>query len=198
MKVLIERQGDMLGVTCPYNPDFGRKAKQIAGQWDGKVKTWIFDARNEELVRKLLIDVYGTDDSATAELVSVKLVITRPDEAECRVGPTCGSLVIAGRVVAAATGRDSGARLGEGVVVVNGGFKSGGSMKNWETRVKSNTVIIMHDVPKAVAEEAVSHWEEGSEIVSSQPKIDVEALKAERERLLARVAEIDTMVSAAA
>jgi len=198
MTVRIERKGTSLAVTCPYNPGFGRKAKEIAGQWDSNGKTWNFDVRNEELVRNLLIDVYGTDDSATAELVSVKLVITLPDEEECQVGPTCGVLVIAGRVVAAASGRDSGARLGEGVVVVSGGFKSGGSMKNWATMAKPNTVVILHDVPRAVAEKAVSNWEEGSGIVPGQPRVDIEALKTERERLLARVAEIDVIVSAAA
>ena len=187
MDIKITKSGETLSVHSPYNTDFVAKARKIAGKWDGDHRAWTFDVRNEAKVRALLTEVYGTDGAAVADVVSVRIKLV--DGADCAAGP----ITIAGRVIARAFGRDSGAKLGEGVVVEAGGFSSGGSMKNWRTTSRAGTVILLHDFPRAAI--AKVQDEDGDvdtiEIVEPAPTIDREALTAERERLLVRLAEID-------
>ena len=54
--------------------------------------------------------------------------------------------------MARAYGRDSGAKIGEGVVFLEGGASSGGSVKNWYTTIKKGSVFEVRDVPRAKAE----------------------------------------------
>jgi hypothetical protein len=58
---------------------------------------------------------------------------------------------VAGREVARAFGRDSGAKLGPDVVVRAGGFHSGGSRKNWRITVKDGTSFDLLRLPVAMA-----------------------------------------------
>lgn len=57
------------------------------------------------------------------------------------------TIYLAGRVIAGARGRDSGVTIGNGVVLVSGEIKSGGSVKNWLTVVKSESVFRILDLP---------------------------------------------------
>jgi hypothetical protein len=115
-------------------------AASQGGKWDSARKMWSIDERNVDAVRQVLREIYGMDDTPT-ELVSVRvktLVSIYADR---------GPITIFGRVVANATGRDSGARIGEGVVFVTGNAKSGGSTKYWETIISEDSEFIIHDIP---------------------------------------------------
>jgi len=66
-----------------------------------------------------------------------------------------------GRTIACAFGRDSGAKLGDGIIWIYGIKKSGGSVKNWYTEVREATFEIQNfpiertkfaDVQKAIEE----------------------------------------------
>lgn len=65
-----------------------------------------------------------------------------------------GPVEVAGRTIARAWGRDSGAKLGDGVVKLQGRVGSGGSMKNWETVVDAD--VVLHDCPRKVAEKLIA------------------------------------------
>ena len=69
-----------------------------------KIKNWAFFSQNEEAVRKLCIDIFGTDGDTTNEFVTVKTTV----KAECTRKPVS----FYGRTLASAWGRDSGDRLG--------------------------------------------------------------------------------------
>lgn len=100
-----------------------------------------------------------------------------------------------GRIIARATGRDSGARLGDGVVLLSGQFSSGGSVRNWKTTWKAETTIMLRDVPEPVSDGICDGWE----IVSSDPQlpvVDRDVLIAEKERLSSRISEIDAVLVA--
>lgn len=182
-------------LSAPYHPDLPSKAKALGGKFDGSSKDWHFDARDEERVRELAREVYGTDGSDAGDTVTVRIEVSEDHTwSERNQG-----LFLGGRQIARAYGRDSGATLADGVIVLGGEIDSGGSAKNWSTVAREGTVIEVRDVPRGVAEKMV---EEAPNVTTRmQPvltaRIDESeddhraALQAERERLMARVAEID-------
>jgi len=187
MDIKITKSGETLSVHSPYNTEFVAGARKLAGKWDGGSKAWAFDARNEAAIRALLIETYGTDGSVIADTVSLRVTY----DSNCYI--SAGGFELAGRRIATAFGRDSGARLGEGVVLEYGTFRSGGSVKNWRTETGVHgAIVLVHDIPRS-AIEAIRNDSDitNIEIVEPTPTIDREALTAERERLLARLAEID-------
>lgn len=177
-------------VKSEYNPLFVQAARKLGGKWFSP--HWVFDSRDEDDVRGLCLEVYGCDGLTEPELVSVQVTI--PEDCNA-VGGRQDSIYLFGRIVARAWGRDSGAKLGEGVVVKKGNFSSGGSAKNWNTSVEDGTVFILRDVPKTLVEK---HDNEAFvvEIIEEQVKEEKnekkESLIAEKEALLKRLLEIDS------
>lgn len=178
---------DQVIVTGDYNAEFVEQARKLAGKW--KNPSWVFDIRNEDAVRKACLECYGTDGLVT-DLVDVR--ITFPDGFE---SPYCESINVFGRTVARAFGRDSGARPGDGIVLEEGGFSSGGSSRNWLTKAKSGTKVVMRDVSRRLVE-ANADKDVLLEIIGSTSDIDRDALAAEREKLVARITEIDAQLAA--
>lgn len=190
MQITIEKNGSTIAVSAPYNSLFVTGAKPLNGKWNNN--RWIFDAREEALVRALCQEHYGTDGISAPDLVTIRI----------RWGSMAytdhGPLSIRGRPLARAFGRDSGAKLADGVVVIEGGFDSGGSMKNWDTRCRPGTTVLVHDVPRSVAEGAIAaqsaddNRQVSIECAEKPPLAD---LSAERERLMERLAEIDAAIA---
>lgn len=194
MTVQIKSDGQNISVYSPYNPDFPRAAKQLGGKWDPAARAWTFDARDEQRVRDLCVEIYGTDgNTPTGDLITIRVTV-KPDS---RWYADKGGLFFAGRCVAYARGRDSGARLGDGVVVLEGGFKSGGSMKNWTTKCSDDGAVFeIRDVPRAKAieaKEASASYIDSVEII--EQNVSKSALEEEKQRLLARIAEIDALLA---
>lgn len=143
-----------IAVDTPYNPEFVRRIKQAGGRWDASRRVWICDARDIETVRQIMRDVYGRDD-LPQEVVSVRVTVGGN-----RIEAYRGPVVLFGRTVASAYGRDSGAKVGEGVSFSAGGATSGGSMKNWYTIIRPGSVFTIHDVPKAAVEQKLGWHDE--------------------------------------
>lgn len=138
---------DRILCTTPFHPDFAARAKKLGGRWEPSEKSWRFDRRDEASVRALCVRLFGTDGSP--ETASDVLTIrASSDVCESRAD----SLWLAGRQVARVLGRDSGAKLGDGVVVLSGSFGSGGSVKNPRITVREGTTFELRDVPRAMAE----------------------------------------------
>lgn len=178
---------DKVSIESPYNVLFVEGAKKLGGIW--RSPAWVFDARDEARARDLLQRVYGTDGS------------TSPDWVTLRVRWPAGqsvkkdSIVVGGRVVARARSRDSGATLGVGVVLLGGGFDSGGSIGNWRTEAEPDTEFLLRDFPRLLGESYVKR-SGGGAIYSIEPEamsIDVrrERLEAEQMRLAARLQDIE-------
>jgi len=176
-------------VASPYNPNLPSKAKRLGGKWSPTDKSWLFDLRDEQHVRELYISIYGTDGTTNAtETVTIRATIGEHGWEEL-----CGSLFLYGRQVARARSRDSGAILGDGVIVLKGGFSSGGSVKNWRTIARPGTVFELRDVPrKAYKDNGAPDGIAKIELL--EEKTDKEALKEERKRLMARIAEINKLL----
>lgn len=134
-----------IAVKSPYNAVFVARARKLAGKWDPTTRRWVFPAEVTDAVRNALRDVYGQDDQPT-RTVRLRVHYERAVD-----DGSSGDVTVAGRQVARAFGRDSGAKLGDDVVVLRGGFSSGGSRKNWVITVRDGTVFDLLRIPEAIA-----------------------------------------------
>lgn len=189
-RVDVRRDGERLIVRSPYHPDFPTGAKKLGGRW--KSDAWVFDARDEERVRALCVEVYG-EDGTPQELVSLRVDI----DGITTYGRET-SIFVAGREIVRVRGRDSGAVLGEGVVVLEGDFTSGGSRKNPAVEHDPGTVVEVRDVPRAAAEAAVDEYGVNVSILEPDDADDTALAKlaAERAQLIERLAEVDARIEA--
>lgn len=183
----IEISDGKAAVYTPYNAEFVKRVKLTGGRWDGTKKCWKVPEVNVPDVREAMRAVYGRDDQPVAETVDVDLIFG--DEVYELRGP----VTILGRTIASAWGRDSGARPGDGVIFTAGSPKSGGSVKNWRTVVPEGCVVKLRELPKAILDGA--DLPEGVTMQVAGGSVDRAALQAERERLLARLAEIDALLA---
>jgi len=63
MPVSIVEQGGRIVVCTPYHPNFPARARVLGGDWDALRHVWIFDAREDDRVRALCREIYGTDSA---------------------------------------------------------------------------------------------------------------------------------------
>jgi hypothetical protein len=188
----ISRTTDQIRVASPYSPDLPARARAISGRWDAAARVWAFPLAAEPQVRDLYLDVYGQWDDAPLDLVTIHCTSIEG------ASTLTESLTLGGRVIARAQGRDSGARTAEGVVVLAGGFTSGGSVKNWRTICRAGTEFRVLGVPLPKAQALVEdpEWCDAVIIEAAAPTVDLNALRAERDRLTARITEIDALLEA--
>lgn len=175
-------------VSSPYHPEFPKAARRLGGKWDGASKTWRFDARDEERVRELCREVYGEDGRADAPTVTIRATCVD------HINTYDLSAYVAGRQVARAFDRDGGARLGDGMILISGGFGSSGSRKNPTLTIDKGTIIEIRDVPVTVAEAARQDTDEWDVQIITPADVDRDALRAEAKTLRARLQEIQAML----
>ena len=184
---IAETKDGGFAVKSPYNADFVAHCRRLGGKWNGGEKYWAFPALVREQVLAVLSEIYGWKPDSKA--VTVKITAKRGIEVRR------DAIRFAGRVVAEAQGRDTGARLGADVIQLEGKIGSGGSMRYWETQIREGSVFILRDIPDtaAVADE---NW--AVEIMQDEQRPDIDALKAEKEKLLKRLAQIDAWLAESA
>lgn len=173
-----------LRVRTPFHPAFPAKANLLGGNWKGADKEWSFDPRDEQRVRDLCKQIYGTDGTVT-DLVSVRVTMDKM--------PVCDQLWLCGRMIAERRGRDEQVRLGDGVVVIAGGFPgSGGSHNNPSLSPRAGTVVEVRDAGREIAEkEQQRHGAEAIEIIAAGPvPMSETGIKAKLAELLARREEL--------
>ena len=185
MKITIMDNGKA-AIKTPYNADFVKKIKQIGGaKWDGEA--WIVPATEVDIVRGYMREVYGETDVPSGDRVTVDVTFVETAYADR------ASIFLFGREVCRAHGRDSGAKVCEGVTILSGTIGSGGSRVNWDTRIEKGTVVRIRDLPREVLNMDVKYKIE-YKVLDDKP-IDREALEKEKTQLLARIAEIDKLLN---
>lgn len=177
---------DYVWLISPYNPALPARAKSLGGKFSSTSKAWYFDKRDEERVCEIARDIYGTDGRTQSEpMLTIKVKATQGQSIYT------ASVFVAGREIARAFGRESGAKLGEGVIQLEGRIKSSGSVKNWYTDVTAGSVFEIRDIPKR-AVDAYDFPANGWEIVPETDNVArCEALKNEKSALLLRIEEIN-------
>jgi hypothetical protein len=182
--IRLEIKGDKVYVISPYHDFFVKKAKDLRGKW--KDGAWVFDDTLLDYVREVMMKCYGTTGEVSYE--NCTLLISNYSEREF-----CGPVVLFSRMIAKAFGRDSNARLGQGIVFISGDYHAGGSVKNWTTEVENATFEIrdfpipsleLPDVKKAIEE----GWCTVKYPTKRRPKEEVEE---EIEKLRKRIAELE-------
>lgn len=182
-------------IYTPYNPDFVSEIKRIGGaRWNSTNKCWTVPEAMTDAVREIIKSVYGyTDQENAAEMVSV-IVRFKSD-----VYKTHESYKMFDKVLSRAWSRDSGAIAGDDVIYLEGKPKSGGSKKNWGSIVPEGSVVKITNIPKSVYESKIQDLEKAGKyyytIELEGTKIDREALLEEKEKLLARLKEIEKILS---
>ena len=150
-----DKENYQIRVKTPYNAGFVSKARNLRGSWHKKTEEWVFDDSIEEYVKAALIQFYGTTGEGVVETCT--LLITDFSAWE-RTGP----VDLFGRTIARAFGRDSGAKLADDIIWIDGKYKSGGSVKNWCTEVENATFEIQNfPLPRTEFEDVQSAISEG-------------------------------------
>ena len=129
----------------PYNADFVKAIKALGGaRWNGSKRCWTISEDMLPQARQIMMDVYGYTDEEQGETITVKVTFTKD------VYEECDSVVILGKTVARAYGRDTGAKPGEDVLLQEGTLASGGSRANWRSIVRAGAVVTLYNVSKAL------------------------------------------------
>lgn len=175
-------------VSTPYNKDFVTKAKQIGGaRWNGSERCWVIPESEIGTVRTYMREVYGeTDLPDEEERVTVDVTFLEMVE-DWHDGVT-----VFGKQLCRAFGRDSGAKVGDGVTLIEGRIGSGGSRANWTTVVHEGAKFRIRNLAKAALQIECDYNIKVEEV--KEDVVNKEALRIEREKLLARLAEIDALL----
>lgn len=180
---LTEQDGKLI-VQAPYAHEFPPAAKRLSGHWSAADKTWRFDPRDRDRVEELLRNIYGwsgSEGDSPEVTIRVKVTPRTAPYREVRFG---------GRLIAWRPGRDADIVLGEGVIIVDGKFSArGGSMKH--PRIfdgpEGDVTLEVRDYPVS----ALQLVDLPYEVVDGDPMTE---LREERDRLIARIAEIDALL----
>lgn len=190
-RILIDVNGKEIALSAPYHDATTGRARNLGGRWEHGA--WRFAAQDIELVREMCRDLWGADDTDDGA-ETVRLRCTKPKMTHQ------GDLTLCGVQLARAFGRDSGAKLAMDVIVLKGGFSSGGSVKNWYTQVSEGTVFELRNLPRGTAAKIRAWCRQDNEKASFVVEEDsakqlkqglIEALLEERERLVARLREVE-------
>lgn len=165
-------------IHSQYNPEFIEGARKLGGKWSSEERAWYFMDEVEPHVKDLCLRVYG---KYVDEVGRVDLRVRLKPGWYADKAP----LIVAGRILARAFGRDSGAKMEDGVIALQGGFTSGGSMKHWDTRTKGgeDTVAVIYHVPRQKALEIIDDLPDGvleATIEGEEQPIDTQAYRAGR------------------
>lgn len=182
--------GNLIKVKSPFSSFFVTRAKQIQGEW--KKPYWIFPLKNKEYVINALLDIYGDCNELSDKEIPCVDVILDMDKY-----PWGHYIKIDKFVVAERPARNADVILSPKALVIKGGFEeSGGSVKNPCIDVLDGTIIKVENIPLVVAERAKNL--DGitiKEINHDENKNNKESLLEERERLVKRLEEIDTLLN---
>lgn len=177
-------------LSTPYSTEFIQRIKRCGGRWDAESRRWHVPEDALPVARTIMREIYGeTDEAPAVETVTLEATFTR--DAVGYGAP----IELAGRVIARAWGRDSGARSGNEVAFVEGNPTSGGSTRNWTTIVPAGSVVLLFRVPIALAHKLLAAPPEDVNIrIIDDPKLNRAALIEEKAKLLARIAEINALL----
>ena len=179
----------MASVYTPYNKDFIAKIKAIGGRkWNAAEKCWMVPETEIDTVRQYMMDVYGeTDQLDDSEKVTVRVTFNKDAYAKC------DGIVLFGKTIARAWGRDSGAKVGDEATFEKGSPKSGGSVRNWNTIIPEGSIVKIRNITRTALDLGCDYDIDVEEIKTVE--IDKLALEEEKAKLLARLAEIEKLLA---
>lgn len=194
-KITVKIEDRKARLYTPFSSEFVSSIKKIGGaKWNSNARCWEVPAEALDSARKIMKAVYGyTDLPDNGKLLKLRLTF------KIEVSEVRASVVYFGKTIATAWGRDSGARCGEDVVFEEKNPTSGGSMRNWRSIVAARSVVILRNVPECLYRSEIEKIDADDVTVEllgeEAPTISKEALLEEKERLAARLAEIEAQLA---
>ena len=185
----IKVENGVAKVFTPYNSRFVSLIKNIGGRrWNSSEQCWTVPESEIDTVRKYMMEVYGeTDLPDESEKITILVRFNK------RVCEGRASVELFGKTVARAFGRDSGAKVGDDVTVIEGKITSGGSRNRWDTIVTEGTVVKIRNISRAALALETEYDITVTEVEDAS--IDRAALIEEKEKLLVRLAEIEKLLA---
>jgi len=187
--IKVDIRNGMLAVACPFSQTFLSFAHMRGGKWSDSLQQRLFDPRDEFAVRSTLIDIYGTDDYESCAKTDVRLSLDG-----MRVEwDGHDRMFVCGREVARRKYYDSYVELGEGVVVLEGGFPRKASYQGQPILAPANgTVLEVRGVPIVAAEKALQEWPDAVTVLG---EYDINKLQEERDYHAKRIVELDGLIA---
>jgi hypothetical protein len=188
--ISITVKDEIVNIYVPCNKEFISEIKNIgSAKWNSDEKCWTVPEEYIDNVREMMMHIYGYSDISKNETVKVTVKFLEG------VAETKDSVKIFGKDVSKATSRDSGARVGENVVLVSGKIESGGSRVYWESQVEEGTIFSLSKVNKNVFDKEKNNPPYKIEILDVKDEVERKSeLIAEKEKLLSRISEIDKIL----
>lgn len=181
---------DHTELYTPYSKDFVKEIKSIGGaKWNPSKSCWTIPTEALDVAKKMMMRIFGEDGEEKQPTLTIRLTME-----ESQYSENCSAYTLLGKTIARAFGRDSGAKTGENAIFEEGEPISGGSVKNWYTKVPQGCVIRLSNVSMALWEEFKDSDHAGIKAEVVEDKIDRAALENEKESLLKRLAEIKLLL----
>jgi len=187
-----ETERGEIAVQTPYTEAFVNDCRASGGRWDAGEKVWLFGGAARQMVRELVVRHFAFDIDATGEMEWIEIVANREVYAER------GPVIVAGKVIAQAFGRDSGARVGDDVTMTGGRIRSDGSRQYWHTTIDEGSSFVFR-APKGSVDRLPTGWDgtvcdiDGN---LASLRAELAALAVEASRIAARRAEIEARIEA--
>lgn len=188
---IIRRSENGLQVFTPFDSRFPEKMRSLHGTWDKPGKCWWVAATQLGAVREAMREVFGRDDLTGKDTVSLILRFPYGD------GTYKDDHKVFGKVLCHATSKSSGGTAGEDVHFLQGQPESGGSVNNWCSVIPPGSVIRLDNVRKQELDREILPKSVSMEILSAADTTGHEALIQERNALLQRIQEIDSLLGIA-
>lgn len=120
--------GEPVFIKTIYNSWLVEECKKLGGRWDSEEKVWVFNSFVKDKVEDL--EAIYNSDSINIEIKTLESIYRDKGPLEFLGYPLCY-----------ATGRDSGAKLYDGVSLLQGRIYSAGSVKNWGTKCSQGSIF---------------------------------------------------------
>lgn len=180
-----------IAIYTPYDKKFVQTIKRIgSARWNGDA--WTVPEDYIDDVRDIMKDIYGRDDQDAGETVDCEIEFSR------EIYEDKAAVTMFGKTLSRAWGRDSGAKVGDDVILLEGNIGSGGSRANWDSRVYEGAKFIVKSIPKARFEkekdEYCEKYGDDVKITVVSEKVDKDALLEEKAKLEKRIQEIEKLI----
>ncbi|MEZ9543594.1 hypothetical protein BCU70_17755 [Vibrio sp. 10N.286.49.C2] len=136
--ITVDKDENTTTLKSPYNTLLISKCRDLGGVWDKENQIWVFPGFVEEEVKNL--DGIFNSSKVVVELTAINEIYGIKQGIE-----------FLGVSLCKAYGRDSGAKMENGISVISGCVDSVGSRKNWKTVIYQETVIRL-SIPSKLVE----------------------------------------------
>ena len=187
--IKIVKKEENISIFTPYNPFFVSNLKNRFGnaRWNGEC--WTIPSSNE--AEKLVYELLKTSFGYTKNGKKIKIKIT----SKRKINRIRDAVYFCGIQIARAFNRDSGAKLGNDIIMKNGNICSGGSTKHWKTIIDEKTSFIIPEIYEKAIENKTDWEEEWTvEIIPSTEKVNKKELMEEKKALEKRLKEIKEII----